>query len=228
MMDEPENGEELTEEPQEREPGSMGLLDHLEELRWAVLKSMSAVLAGIVLTAFFFPSFFAVLRYPLDRAVANEPEGLVALTTTSVMGVFMVIIQVCMIGGVALGLPFVLYNFARFVAPGLTQSEKRVLVPACGATLILFLFGCLFAYFVVLPTGLEVTLFLRRRPSLTGLRRMSKYRYCIRISSWASVWSYAPQRQRERERGRGGTREREIRDTVTHHTNRLHLFDTPS
>ena len=166
MMDEPENGEELTEEPQEREPGSMGLLDHLEELRWAVLKSMSAVLAGIVLTAFFFPSFFAVLRYPLDRAVANEPEGLVALTTTSVMGVFMVIIQVCMIGGVALGLPFVLYNFARFAAPGLTQSEKRVLVPACGATLILFLFGCLFAYFVVLPTGLEVTLFLNKQLGL--------------------------------------------------------------
>ncbi len=124
MMDEPENGQELANEPEEHEPGTMGLLDHLEELRWAVLKSMSAVLAGVLLTACFFPTFFSVLRYPLDRAIANEPDGLVALTTTSVMGVFMVIIQVCMIGGVALGLPFVLYHFSRFVAPGLTQKEK--------------------------------------------------------------------------------------------------------
>ncbi|MBC2594724.1 twin-arginine translocase subunit TatC [Ruficoccus amylovorans] len=166
MMDEPENVNEAAEDSQEREPGTMGLLDHLEELRWAVLRSMSAVLAGVVITAFFFPSFFSVLRYPLDRAIANEPSGLVALTTTSVMGVFMVIIQVCMIGGVALGLPFVLYNFSRFVAPGLTQKEKRVLIPACACTLLLFLFGCLFAYFVVLPTGLEVTLYLNKKLGL--------------------------------------------------------------
>ncbi|MGE9294035.1 MAG: twin-arginine translocase subunit TatC, partial [Puniceicoccales bacterium] len=106
------------------------------------------------------------LRYPLDRAVKNEPSELVALTTTTVMGVFSVIIQVCMIGGIALGLPFVLYHFSRFVAPGLTEKEKRVLVPACAATFVLFVLGCLFSYFMVLPVGLEMTLLLNKQLDL--------------------------------------------------------------
>ncbi|MEM8549513.1 MAG: twin-arginine translocase subunit TatC [Verrucomicrobiota bacterium] len=155
--------------------GTMGVLDHLEELRWAVFKSIGGIMLGVLITAVFFVPFFSVLKYPLERALSADAPELVALTTTSVVGVFIVIVQVCLIGGIATGLPFVLYHFARFVAPGLTEKEKRALVPACICTMLLFILGCLFSYFVVLPTGIAFSLQLNNALGLSLIWTAQSY-----------------------------------------------------
>ena len=166
--------EEIVEENPD-EGHTMGVLDHLEELRWAILKSLSGFFFGVLLTAVFFNSFFDALKYPLDRALSEESPELVALTSTSVTGVFIVMIQVCLIGGVGFGLPFTLYHFARFVAPGLTAKEKRVLAPACLCSLILFLSGCVFSYFVIIPVGLEMILLFNKMLGLAVIWTAQSY-----------------------------------------------------
>lgn len=176
MSDESESVEELetAENPAEGE-GAMGVLDHLEELRFAILKSMGGFFLGVLLTGIFFKPFFQALKYPLDQANAGDGPEIVTLTSTSVMGVYMVVIQVCLIGGIAVGLPFVLYHFSRFVAPGLTEREKRVLAPACACTLILFVLGALFCYFVVLPIGLHVTLIINKALDMSVIWTAQSY-----------------------------------------------------
>lgn len=146
---------------------TMNFWDHVEELRVAIIRSLGGVLLGIILVAVFFIKTFDLLRTPLDWALAAEPGTLNALTTTNVMGVFGVLVQVCMIGGIAIGMPFVLYNIGKFVGPGLTAHERRILIPACLATLFLFLLGAIFAFFIVLPAALKFTIFFN---NLLGLQ----------------------------------------------------------
>lgn len=175
MNQAPEEQTEPIVEENPDEQGAMGVLDHLEELRWAILRSLSGFFFGVILTAFFFNSFFGALKLPLDRALSADAPELVALTSTSVTGVFIVMIQVCLIGGIGFGLPFALYHFARFVAPGLTKDEKRVLVPACICALVLFTLGCLFSYFVIIPVGLEMILLFNKMLGLAVIWTAQSY-----------------------------------------------------
>ena len=153
----------------------MNFWEHVEELRMAILRSLGGIILGVILSVVFFIKFFYVLRMPLEKAMAREGGILVGLTTTNVMGVFSVLIQVCMVGGVAIGMPFVIYNFAKFVGPGLSAREKRVLVPSCIAIFFLFLLGALFAFFVVLPAALEASLFFNRLLGLDAIWTAQSY-----------------------------------------------------
>lgn len=157
------------------ESTAMNFWDHVEDLRRALLRSLVGIALGITLVAFFFVRVFSWLRRPLDQALAEDPGVLNALTTTNVTGVFGVLAQVCMIGGIAVGAPFVLYNLGRFVGPGLTPKEKAILLPACLATLILFILGGLFAYFIVLPAALTFTLYLNNLLGLDTLWTAQSY-----------------------------------------------------
>lgn len=72
------------------------------------------------------------------------------------MDVFNVIINIGFIGGIALSSPFILFFASRFVAPALTPSEKRCIVPFCIASMALFIGGCLFSFFWLIPTSIEM------------------------------------------------------------------------
>ncbi|WOO41580.1 twin-arginine translocase subunit TatC [Rubellicoccus peritrichatus] len=167
--------EEIEHLDEEHDEGIMGFWDHLEDLRMAILRGLAGIVLGIILVVIFFVKVFGFLRMPLDWALEAEPGTLSALTTTKVMGVFGVLVQVCMIGGIAIGLPFVLYNLGRFVAPGLTPRERAVLVPACISTLFLFLLGGLFAFFIVLPAALKFTIFFNNMLGLETIWTAQSY-----------------------------------------------------
>ncbi|RKX29112.1 MAG: twin-arginine translocase subunit TatC, partial [Verrucomicrobia bacterium] len=134
-------------EPEKKDANSMGFLDHLEELRWTIGKSLIVFAIIFVVMAVFLKDVAQILNWPLNRAFANAGEQ-TGLVTTSPMAVFSVYLQVCFLGGLFGSLPFVLYFLGRFVAPALNQREARVLLPACIISFILFMMGGLFAYFV--------------------------------------------------------------------------------
>lgn len=140
----------------------MGLWDHLEELRKALFACALALLVSTALVVCFLPGMARLLMRPLHQAMANQPHLLQGLVTTSPMGVFSVLLQVCLMGGVALALPFMLFFMARFIAPGLTQTEKHALLPAAAAALCLFFAGASFSYFWLLPLSLQVAIELNR------------------------------------------------------------------
>jgi sec-independent protein translocase protein TatC len=84
------------------------------------------------------------------------------LITYRPMGVISVLFQVALLGGLTLSMPFVLYFIASFIAPGLTEKERRILRPACLAAFVLFLAGVAFAFFVILPLTLAFSVRLNQ------------------------------------------------------------------
>lgn len=176
----------MSEEEEElvKMPGTMDFWDHVEELRMAIIRSLLGVALGITLVAVFFIYTFQLLKTPLNWALEAEPGTLNALTTTSVMGVFSVLVQVCMIGGIAIGMPFVLFNVGKFVGPGLTSHERRILAPACLATFILFVLGALFAFFIVLPAALKFTIYFN---NLLGLETIWTARSYYGFVAWTMI-----------------------------------------
>lgn len=127
------------------EPAVMPLMDHLRELRNRLLRAMIALLITTAISLFFTEQILAFLIAPMGDV---QPQ---ALKPTETLGNFM---KVALMAGVTLAMPVIVYQVARFIAPGLTKEERRylfVLVP--GAT-ISFVVGVAFAYFVMLPAAI--------------------------------------------------------------------------
>jgi sec-independent protein translocase protein TatC len=135
---------------------TMGFLDHLEDLRWTLIKSVVVFGIFVTLIAYWVDDFAHVLSWPLERVRADYPKMSTDLITNSPMGVFSVIIDICLIGGLVMSLPFILFFVGQFVAPALTKRELKVLLPTCAASLLLFLGGASFGYFLLTPSTIRV------------------------------------------------------------------------
>ena len=129
---------------------SMPFLEHLEELRWRLVKSLISVLVGAVLT-FFYIDFlidFLIkpsqnLKYPMDLQVLK------------VQGMFMIKWGIALIGGVVLAIPFLTYQIWQFISPGLYMKERKYIAPLIIFTYLSFLIGLSFAYTVLIPFSLD-------------------------------------------------------------------------
>ncbi|MFO7725066.1 MAG: twin-arginine translocase subunit TatC [Oceanipulchritudo sp.] len=136
----------------------MTFLDHLEDLRWTVFKSVAAFGIACVLVGLFLVQFSDLLRWPYTFAVGGRDLEMSGLINTSILGVFSVIFYLLIGGGFSLSLPFMLYFFGSFVAPGLNEREMRLLRPACAGAFILFLLGCAFSFFILVPAALRASI----------------------------------------------------------------------
>jgi sec-independent protein translocase protein TatC len=134
------------------EPASEGFISHLVELRSRLMKAGVAVIGVFLALVYWAPDIFHLFARPL---LANLPaDG--HMIVTDVTGSFFVPMKVTMMVSVVIALPVVLYQVWAFIAPGLYQHEKRLVVPLVGSSYVLFLCGIAFAYFVVFPTLFHV------------------------------------------------------------------------
>ncbi|MDP2138049.1 MAG: twin-arginine translocase subunit TatC [Candidatus Didemnitutus sp.] len=170
------DGEEtlaVTNGPLREKP--MGFLDHLEELRGTLVKCaivFALVVAGI---AYLLQDFAHLLNLPLENVRAEYPQLKTDLITNSPMGIFSVVINICVTGGFVLSLPFFLFFLGQFVAPALTQRELKVLVPTMLAAFGLFLTGASFGYFVLVPSTIRVAFELNELLGYTVLWTADAY-----------------------------------------------------
>jgi Sec-independent protein secretion pathway component TatC len=135
-----------TGEPRDPEDG-MPFLEHLEEFRWTVGRSILAFLVGVMIVGFLMPHVGAFLQLPLIKAYGSAEMVGEKLITYKPMGVFSVFIQVALLGGLVLSMPFVLYFLACFIAPGLTERERKVVRPACAAAFLVVVAGVAVAFY---------------------------------------------------------------------------------
>ncbi len=145
------------------DPGTkaMSLWDHLEELRWVLLKTAIVfVVAGTVIGCSLL-AFQGMLNWPLNQAEAITGQT-VALRTGGPAEIFSVLFQMVFFGALGLALPAALYFLAQFVAPGLTPKERRMLRPVCWALLGLFFAGAALAFFLVLPMMFVISIQLNQ------------------------------------------------------------------
>lgn len=149
--------EPLEEEPNDHDLSDQGMsfLEHLEEFRWTVARTLLAFIIGVGLATLFIGDIAEFLKLPILSAYGSSELVDENLITYRPMGVISVFIQIAVLSGLTLSMPFALYFLASFIAPGLTDKERSVLRPACFAAFLLFLSGVAFAFFVILPLTLS-------------------------------------------------------------------------
>lgn len=149
--------EPLEEEPNDHDLSDQGMsfLEHLEEFRWTVARTLLAFIIGTGLATLFIGDIAEFLKLPILSAYGSSELVDENLITYRPMGVISVFIQIAVLSGLTLSMPFALYFLAAFIAPGLTDKERGVLRPACFAAFLLFLSGVAFAFFVILPLTLS-------------------------------------------------------------------------
>jgi len=129
-------------------PG-MTLMEHLEELRKRILRSLGFLLAGFAIAYFYHERLYSIIQAPLTRL--NIP-----LNFTHPTDALNLYLKTALVGGAILASPFILYQIWLFISPGMYANEKKYVWPFMGATVGLFLVGAWFGYHWVLPGAIKV------------------------------------------------------------------------
>ena len=133
------------------ETGKIPFTSHLEELRKRLIVCFVSVGIGFALSYGFKEKLFQILSRPLIAVMAADDK----LIFTGLPEAFFTYLKVAFLSGIMLSTPIILYEFWMFVAPGLYQKEKRLLLPIVFLSTFFFLGGSLFGYFIVFPFGFK-------------------------------------------------------------------------
>src|SRR5215217_6111611 len=136
-------------------PGEMPFLDHLEELRWRILRSLAAIVVGFGIGLWLVQQFQLVnlLKQPIAPYLTGAGGKLVVTSPTEPV---MIVFKLGFLVGLVLASPVILWQTWAFLAPALYAREKRALVPSLFVGLVLFLTGMVLAYLFVVPQALRV------------------------------------------------------------------------
>ena len=123
----------------------MSFLDHLEELRGRLIKSIVAVVILAIPCAIYWNKIFKVLMvYPL-RFAHPKPHMIFTAPAEAIM----LSMKIALVGGIILAIPYIFYQVWAFVSPGLYGKEKRVMLPIVISSSLSFFLGITFCYFMV-------------------------------------------------------------------------------
>jgi sec-independent protein translocase protein TatC len=135
------------EEQLENESGKMSFLEHLDELRKRLLHVVAYIGVGFAASFYFAKPIYHFISLPIIKTL---PQG-TKLAYTNVTDPFTNYMKVAFIAGIFLTLPFTLYEVWKFIAPGLYRKEKRYVLPFMFSSIVLFLTGAAFCFYIVLP-----------------------------------------------------------------------------
>lgn len=159
---------------------SMPFLDHLEELRWRLVKSLIAVLIGAIITFFFIDPLIDFLikptqnlQYPMDLQVLK------------VQGMFMIKWGIALIGGIVLSIPVLTFQIWQFISPGLYMNERKYVAPLIIFTYLSFLIGLTFAYLVIIPFSLDFFTSV----GMEGIQNNFSINYYFNFITWLMMGS---------------------------------------
>jgi sec-independent protein translocase protein TatC len=123
----------------------MPFLDHLDELRSRIIRSLVAVCLGAVIGYW--------VSLPVLGYLARSAGGLQSLSPLETFGVR---IKLAVVVGLVLVLPYVLTEVWRFVAPGLYRNERRIATGLILSAFLCFVIGGLFSFVVVGPNAMRM------------------------------------------------------------------------
>lgn len=132
------------------EEDGMSFLDHLEELRWRIVKAVIGVVVGGIIAAVFIDWIMNVVLLK-PATMTNPPLELQNIKPFGQFSLYMEVIITC---GVILSIPNILYQIWKFIEPALKPNEKKYVSSIVFFSSLCFITGIVFAYFVMLPTSL--------------------------------------------------------------------------
>ncbi len=158
------------------------LLEHLEELRFRLFVSAAGVVAGLIVSAFFGGRLIEFLKEPAE---ARNPDF--QLQFIEPFELFATYFRVSLLGGLIFGMPVIVYQALRFVAPGLRPNERRWLYSTVAGAFLLFLGGVAFAYYIALPPALDFLLHFGNDLAEPNIRVGSYIDFVTRLLFWTGV-----------------------------------------
>lgn len=131
-------------------------LEHLDDLRTMLVRMAVTLVASTIVSFTFYKQLFNILLYPmvLSGFAPDIEAARKLLINIDIAGPFMMAVNVSLIAAVIASFPLLLIFLLQFILPGLKPNEKKLLFPAIGIGTGLFLGGCTFAYWQVLPRAL--------------------------------------------------------------------------
>lgn len=152
----------------------MSFLDHLEELRWVLVRSSAAVVIMACLTYFFSDYIFSTLIFgPTDPSFvtyrffceASHYLGFAdsicitelpfIIQNTEMEGQVNIFVWTCITAGFILAFPYILWQFWKFISPALYERERKNAKVFITVASLLFFLGVLFGYFVIVPMSVN-------------------------------------------------------------------------
>jgi sec-independent protein translocase protein TatC len=157
----------MTPEARPPDEATMSLVEHLEELRSRIIVvAISIVIAG-VLGFFLSEPILALIQAPL-------PAGEYRLIQLTIGEALAVRLRIALYVGIALSVPVIVYEVWRFVTPGLTKRERRLVWPLLIGAILLFALGIVLGY-VIIPYALQFLLSLTPAGIDASMLRLSDY-----------------------------------------------------
>lgn len=158
----------------ERNKKEMSFLDHLEDLRWLLIRSTIAIGIGAIIAYFFSDFIFNTIIFgPKDthfityRFFCNISQTFnlddsfcisempFTIQSRTMGGQFSAHIWTAITAGFIISVPFILWEFWKFISPALYENEKKGAKSFIFYASILFFIGCLFGYFLVVPLSIN-------------------------------------------------------------------------
>jgi len=163
----------VTPAENEDHTSKMTFLEHLTELRKRIIYSVVAIGLGLCVSLYYSQEAYGFLARPMLKAL-RDAKMTDKLVYTSPLGPLQLYITVGLYLGIVLASPYVLYQLWLFVAPGLYRHERRAVVTFIVSSVLLFLSGMAFAYWVMLPMTLGFLISIQG-PSYTPMISMNEY-----------------------------------------------------
>ena len=151
----------------------MPFLDHLEELRWRILKSLLAIASAFVFTFWLCTAsgldIIGIAAKPIEPYLHGKH-----LVYTSVIEPFTLLLQAAGVLAIVFAGPVVAYQIWAFLMPALTDAERKALIPVLIAAAVLFLAGIAMSVFVFVPVTMGL---IQKLPhgSLDSMLTVSEY-----------------------------------------------------
>jgi sec-independent protein translocase protein TatC len=127
--------------------GEQPFMAHLAELRDRLIRMVIAILLVFLVLFPFANDLYTFVAEPIR---AQLPAGS-QMIATQVASPFLTPFKLALVVAVFVAMPYLLYQFWAFIAPGLYTHEKRLALPLVGSSIVLFYLGMLFAYYAVFP-----------------------------------------------------------------------------
>jgi sec-independent protein translocase protein TatC len=163
------SGKEKKELKSKKNNEEMSFLEHLEELRWHLVRASAAIVFGAIfifinvkfimdeiLFAPKYPGFFTNRAFAWIAREFNSPDLAIntqpfTIINYDMAGQFSTHLSIALIGGIILSIPYIFWEFWRFIKPALYEKERKHATGAVFYSTLLFMSGILFGYYLIVP-----------------------------------------------------------------------------
>jgi len=156
----------------------MGFFDHLDELRGRLMRMLWVFMIGFVAGYFLSEHVMEWLKAPLFAVLPEEKR---ALYFTSLFENFLTHLKIAGYMSIFLLSPYFFYEVWGFVAPGLKDRERKVVVPFVTSATFFFVAGALFAYYILFPVGFKFFVTYGSPTDIPMLTIDAYYSTCLKL-----------------------------------------------